>query len=413
VSTATRIFGRVTVAVCCLLVGLYAALFSSASAETSPLSAAASPFTGGLVVVGSLVEREQVRASEEARLASPGRIAERELSRTLFEGLSAQQAEGVAADVFPSLIDEPTGGAPRLPAGAKSVGYPSANAEAVELPEEKHAVVESAAPIAMETSSGGEAPINLGLSEANGAFVPLASPVGVRIPQQLGAGIVLSGTGVSLAPVEASGSPVGGSEGVVDGASVFYANTQTDTDTVVKPTSVGVETSSLLRSPLSPEQLTYRVGMPEGGRLAMDPKTGVGIVTVNGREVATILPPVAADAAGVSVPVSMSVKGALLTVDVEGATAKYQYPIDVDPYFIYDSSIGLTGTGPSNWVFLTNNPAGWIDNVKASEIEITTAYKASFVAGEYAILSYSTQGESWISNFQASIGCGTPGAPIE
>jgi hypothetical protein len=46
---------------------------------------------------------------------------------------------------------------------------------------------------------------------------------------------------VSLTPLGAQGVSLGGSEGAVDGASVLYANTQTDADTLVKPTTSGFE----------------------------------------------------------------------------------------------------------------------------------------------------------------------------
>jgi hypothetical protein len=73
----------------------------------------------------------------------------------------------------------------------------------------------------------------------------------------------------------AGGPPLGGSEGSLDGATVFYANTQTDIDTVVKPMTGGFDVKSVLRSVESPEQLHFRVGLPEGASLAQAkvPKT--------------------------------------------------------------------------------------------------------------------------------------------
>ena len=75
---------------------------------------------------------------------------------------------------------------------------------------------------------------------------------------------MLSESGLSLTPASAQGAPLGGSEGVVDGASVLFANTETDTDTVVRPTTLGFEASTVLRSVDSPQQLLYRVGLPTG-----------------------------------------------------------------------------------------------------------------------------------------------------
>src|SRR6185312_16241582 len=87
------------------------------------------------------------------------------------------------------------------------------------------------------------------------------------IPTRLREGVVLPEVGVSLTPVNAQGAALVGSEGQVDGASVMYANTQTDTDTAVKPTIGGMETNTILRSLASPKQLYFRVGLHSGATL--------------------------------------------------------------------------------------------------------------------------------------------------
>ena len=71
--------------------------------------------------------------------------------------------------------------------------------------------------------------------------------VTVEIPKHLDAGVQLPAVGISLTPVDSTGASLTGSEGVPDGAAVLVANTQTDSDTVLKPSTLGVEASEVLR----------------------------------------------------------------------------------------------------------------------------------------------------------------------
>ena len=199
----------------------------------------------------------------------------------------------------------------------------------------------------------------------------------------------LAGTGVSLTPVDAHGTPLGGSEGVLDGASVFYANTQSDTDALVKPTTAGFEADTVLRSIASPEQLAYRVGLPEGATLVQAEGSGIVRIVKEGATLATIGAPTARDAAGTSVPVSMSLSGATLTLAVAHRAGEYEYPILVDPT-VHD--YGFT----TPWVFATSDP---------SQIKFNSNYIEGWESapvGEWAIEQYSTQGASRIYEVEFS-----------
>ena len=135
---------------------------------------------------------------------------------------------------------------------------------------------------------------------------------------------------MSLTPSDAYGQPLTGQEGSPVGSSVLYANTQSDTDTLVKPTTNGFDADSLLRSIQSPEKLYFRVGMPAGATLVGDGQGGASVV-VEGQTIASVLPPAAQDAAESPVSVSMSVSGDLLVVNVDHASDSYQYPIRCRP----------------------------------------------------------------------------------
>jgi hypothetical protein len=172
----------------------------------------------------------------------------REASRTKFENLNTEQAGKVAGEAFPGLVNTPAGGPPRLPTGQKIVGFPSDSIAQVDLGGGKRGVIEATEPMAVQSSSGQRTPIDLSLSQVGNVFEPATPAVGVSIPQRLSAGVQLPVLNVSLTPVDAHGSPLGGSEGALTGAGVMYANTQTDSDTLVKPTTGGFEADTLLRS---------------------------------------------------------------------------------------------------------------------------------------------------------------------
>lgn len=285
----------------------------------------------------------------------------------------------------------------RLPAGQSIVGFPAVNAAQVELGGGKRGVIESAEPMAAETAPGRRVPVDLSLSEVGGVFEPKMPLVGVRVPKRLGDGVALPGDGVSLTPVDAQGSPLGGSEGSVDGATVLYANTQTDADTVVKPTTAGFELDTMLRSVGSPQQLNYKVGMPQGASLVQE-EEGSGSVRVvdEGETLAVIVPPTARDAEGTVVPVSMRrLSGDVVAVTVASfAGGSYKMPIAVDPEV--DDGAFTSGIHKTEWYFAhegaaftaPDQPEGasWTENIAGSH-----------TATEWGGLFYTTRGVSQIT----------------
>jgi hypothetical protein len=394
---------------CCLsavcLTSGSAALAAPATPPASSESLPANP----LVVPEeqSLTGSDGEQEAREAQLASPRAVAEREASRTKFSNLGPEQAVKTDSEAFPAVINEPAGGPPKLPTGQSITGYLSDDAASVDLGEGKHGVLESMAPIALETSSGQLTPVDLSLGEARGAFEPKTPVIGVRIPKQLSAGVSLGSTGVSLTPVDEHGVALGGSEGALDGASVLYASTQTDSDTVVKPTTEGFEADTILRSVDSPQELFFRVGSPADASLvqAQDGSGDVEIVD-EGATLATILPPRAQDAVGTAVSVSMSVSGDTLALSVEDHSGEYQWPIEVDPE-VSGKDVQLTkeGSKRSNWEFYTgkgnekNEPS--TNFASSEEGGILKTYGVhEYQEKEEAFWVYQTRGVSKIYEFE-------------
>jgi RHS repeat-associated protein len=324
-------------------------------------------------------------------------VAAREESQTQYENLGSAEAAKSDREALPALLGEPDGGAPRLPVGARITGYSSNTAAQVEFGGGKRGVVESAVPVATEVG-GVRRPLDLSLTDTGGSFEPTLASVGVRAPRRVGDGVVLGETGVSLAPVDSQGAALPASEGVLDGAGVLYANGLDDTDVLVKPSAVGFSEDDLLRSVRSPQQLFFRVGMPQGATLIQGRSGAVRVVS-GATLLAIVLPPHAQDAAGTPVPVSMDVSGSTLAVSVSAQPGAYRYPIAVDP-----TVISYTKWYP--WQFATNNEKGFCGTYQE---EVNNEPSADYVSlcgaherGQYGAFLYTTQGESRIEKFRAN-----------
>jgi YD repeat-containing protein len=304
---------------------------------------------GGLVVPGvqAIDGAQQQQAAQESRATSPDAVAARERSRTAYSNLDPQQAATLFSETFPELINRKAGGPPSLPSGETLKGFADANTAEVELGDHRGSVIESLVPMAVPTAHGW-APVDLSLHDSGSAFETANPLVPVRVPKHLNEGGQLTLSGLSMTPVDAQGVPLGGSEGVTNGTSVFFANTLTDSDTLMKPSPEGLEESTTLRSSQSPEQLYYRIGLPAGASLV--PATdGSGTVRVlkEGTPIATIPKPTVSDATGAAVPASVAVSGNTLVVTVTARSGNFQYPLVVDPEF---NSLWENVT-PGDWFF--------------------------------------------------------------
>jgi tripartite motif-containing protein 71 len=393
---------------------------SAAKADGSPSETAGS-FDGSLVVPGVQVldDGEQERDQHEMERSSPEAVSARAASRTQYEGLDGEQAGKVAREAFPNLVVRPGGGPPGLPGGDMVAGYLSATAASVSLPGPStvHAVVESTAPMALQTSPGHWSPLDLGLSEAGGHFSPTRADVEVQIAKNLAEGVSLPGVGVSLTPVDAYGVPLSASAGELDGSSVLWETEDAgieDLSTLVKPTTEGFELSSLLMSEHSPSKLYYRVGMPSGASLKRSSEGSVGVVE-EGVTLATIVAPLASDAEGTRVPVTMEVQGNTIAVDVSDASGEYRWPIAVDPtihdyQFKTETEHGTLLHSP--WTFHAGT--GQFTAPEHPEGEGWTEHVASTSNREgWGGLFYTTQGESQIRVALAEGGWNDTGAKIE
>jgi RHS repeat-associated protein len=374
---------------------------SVGSSTTAGGTAASSSLGGSLVIFGSPVEGEELKAEREAKLTNPQTLAERAASRTKFENLDDDQARQEVAAAFPYLVTEPAGGPPRLPAGQNITGYLGDNVARVDLGEGKRGVIESTEAMAVGTSPGHLAPLDLTPKSVGGVFEPTTSLVSVKIPRRLSQGVSVGNTGVSLTPTNTKGVALGGSEGRLDGDTVFFGGTGVDTGVVVKPTYGGFDEDTLLFSERSATTLSFRVGLPEGASLVHRKVSGGVRVVKDGVTLAVIPRPVANDAEGAVVPVRMSVVGNILTLSVDSNSVKPAYPIDVDPE-VWDFASPAMEEGvpepPSNFHFIHEGAQFTASETgKGASWRWTEHITGSHQKGEYGALAYTTQGDSYIS----------------
>jgi hypothetical protein len=369
-----------------------------------PRAVAGGLFGGALVTPASPVAAEEVIAERSARLAAPEAFDARTASCTAYEHLGMAAAVALSRQAFPALT-EPSSGMAQLPPGARLTRYVSRNAAQLLLAGGKHAVLESLEPIAQRTGTGQLAPLNLALTGSGGAYAPVSSGVAVRIAKRIRGGVTVPGIGVSLTPVGPGGSLLDDIEGVRVGASVFYANTQADADTLVRPDASGFELDVVLRSVRSPSRLFFRVGVPPGARLVQGSRSG-GVPIIGSRGVvATIRMPDAQDADGTPVPVSMRVHGDLVELAVGLlASAGYQYPIVVDPQ-VEDRKLVLESGEPSNWTVYPPPPSkfSFKEFGQASGYIEDSVAAVSHSRGETGEAAYQSQGDSSVIAASANL----------
>jgi hypothetical protein len=208
----------------------------------------------------------------------------------------------------------------------------------------------STLPLRTTDDSGQQAPVDLSLAPQANGYQPQNPLVDLTLPNDLGHQVAVGDQGLKLdlgatdpnGAADASADPVAG-EGL------FYADAAPSTDVVLAPISSGVEALYQLRAPESPNQLQIGLTLPAGANL-VGAAGGAAAVIKNGSTLATIYPPNAQDAAGTPVPVSMSVAGDSLKLDVDTSAPDLRYPISVDPAIdTYTWSSNGSGTF-SDWI---------------------------------------------------------------
>ncbi len=374
------------------------ALICCGTASAADAQLAGDPaLSGALEVEGAdLFMAGQSAAAERARRTNPEAVAARAASTTAYDRLSATAAGKLAGESFPGLIADRNGGVPRLPKGQRVTGFASPFAAHVDRGKGERGLIESSVPMAIKSSPGAWAPIDLSLREGGGGFEGANPLVTARLPKRLDEGARLTGIGLSVTPVDAHGAPLKGSIGTIEGSSDFVANTLTDSDTVLKLSTFGLSIDTLLRSASSPEHLSFRVELPAGAHLAAaHHESGAVRVLKEGSVIASMPAPTASDAAGTNVPVSVRVSGDVVNLSVAHGHGSYLYPIAVDPEFNTISENPKLNAQMWPFTHEGNSEAGYI-------WETMWITQGNGATGQWGALNYVTNGNSKIYEFNAT-----------
>ncbi|NGN63634.1 DUF2599 domain-containing protein [Streptomyces sp. A7024] len=121
---------------------------------------------------------------------------------------------------------------------------------------------------------------------------------------------------------------------VADDGTVAYPDALPHTDLAVQPMERSARVQTVLKSAGAPEEFTFPVDVPDGGRLAPGKDGSVAVLDARGKPVGGIEAPWAKDADGKAVPTEYRVEGDRLiqTVRHRGAA----YPVVADPWMGQD-----------------------------------------------------------------------------
>lgn len=285
--------------------------------------AAASSSSPALIARSNRLERKRLaqrRRWLDSRVASAQRLA----SRMEFHGLGAAASGRLLTHDFGShLAGVSANPAASLAAAGSVVRYLSDDSAVVRTPHGLE-LDTSSVPLRVGHGTNVAQPVSLKLHEAGAAYTAANPLQSVSVSQRLSGGVTVGSSGIRLVP---QGADVPGS--LVGGQSVFFPSIAADEDTSIAPTIRGVDLSTVLRSQSSPKQISYRVVLPTDATLQTH--DGGAVVSRDGKTLASVPAPVAWDAQGTAVPVSMSVSGEDLLLSVHNRGPDVAYPVLVDP----------------------------------------------------------------------------------
>lgn len=215
---------------------------------------------------------------------------------------------------------------------------------------------------------------DLDLQSAGEGFEPAAAVVPSEFPATAGGVTQLSDEiEISVDGLPGSGATARLVTALGDQAEVaaFYPEALADTDLIWSPTIQGAELFAQLRSVQSPEALSIDVALPDGASLEATDDGGAKAES-SGELVLEVEPPVASDANGQQVPVTMAVQGDKLVLEFPHRGEGFAYPILVDPTYIAD---GWSWSTPGN----TNGFNQWASSVPS----VAAGMPPKFTAGTY------------------------------
>lgn len=293
-------------------------------------------------------------ASAATASAAPMPLTARASSDARAEA-AARADFGMLSRSFPALASSPADASALAgaPPGTRVMSYPADNIARIDGPGGK-AVVVATRPLRVLDAQGRSLPADLTLQPvADGTLAPRAAPFSLTLAADPSSGFSLGpdpAHALHVTPLSDAPDPAAN----LQGNEVFAAGTHQDGDTLLRPTSTGLETYEQLRGPDAPSVFAWRLDLRPGQRASLD--GGALTVEQDGQQIVAVPEPVAFDADHALVPTTVGLVGKVLSVTVS-RTADVAYPVMVDPDWqsVYDWSTAPGNFGTQGW-FAQDNP---------------------------------------------------------
>jgi streptogramin lyase len=314
-----------------------------------------------------LLEAEREEAERERELQSLEAVDERSRSRQAFADLDAQGAEALLSEKFAAQLASLNGDPARSLSRADQV-HPLGEGAATVVEDGDSALLEASIPIEAEDERGELEPLDLSLESTAEGFETANALVEVAVGDSAADPIEVGEEGLSIAQ---AGTRVDSATRRYGEQNAFQFETFVDTDTLISPTSAGVEIFNVLRSQESPETYTFELEVPPGGELRSNGMGGAEIVK-EAKVLATIPFPTAVDAQGSDVPVDLRIEENTIALHVAHREGDYAMPILLDPIVEDWSNAGTYWYGGHSLAALTNGAWQWTQVPAGSPIGLGT-----------------------------------------
>ena len=167
--------------------------------------------------IDSCWAEKRVRLHGQRRTTIPKRSTRARRRARASRVSTPGQAASEARRAFPDLIEQPAGGPPRLPLGSESLVIDRPRGAGVSS-RRRYGRDRIACAHRRQDGARPSRPTRPTPGRSGRAFSARASRTSdVEVPKNLSSGVSLSGTGVSLTPVDRHGSPLAGSDGCAGG----------------------------------------------------------------------------------------------------------------------------------------------------------------------------------------------------
>jgi hypothetical protein len=319
---------------------------------------------------------------------------------------SARANFGLLQQSFPALATTPgdvsaTAGSAL---GTTVRSYPADNVARIAGPEGR-AVVIATRPLRVLDDHGRSLPVDLTLQQgSDGRLVPRTAPFSLSIAGDPSRGFALGPDAdrvLHVTPLSQAPEPAA----YLQNNELFAADTHLEADTLLRPTTTGLETYEQLRGPEAPSVFAWRLDLRGDQRAAL--VDGALVVTQDGQPIVGVPEPVAFDAEHRLVPSTVRLADGVLSVTLS-PPADVSYPVVVDPDWQsnYDWSSAPGAFGTEGWFRDASSSAVYQTFILTAPETVTTSSGPAVVDAGLTILPDSGTGHFFVTGDGAKVAWG-------